>query len=430
MSRRGNRPSPEQQDLVGTRVVLDVGEIAHGGHCVARTEQGQVVFVRHALPGEQVEAVVTEGGSTSRFLRADAVEVHRASPDRRRAPCRYAGPGGCGGCDLQHATPEAQLELKRDVLVGQLRRLAHLEPPVEMRALPDGDGPAGLRWRTRVEFTTDRSGVPGLRRHRSHEVVPVQDCLIATEAVVEAVAPGTPREHGVRGVDVVDPAGSPAVAVELGERGRVLGQEPTVEERTASPEGDPLPVRLGARGFWQVHPAAVPTYVQHVLAETAPRPGERVWDLFSGSGAFTVPLALAVGPTGEVLAVEGHEPAVDACAAALEEHAPGTPADLLVGDVAESLAQWDGGVPDLVVLDPPRAGAGRAVMQAVHDSGASRVAYVACDPAALARDLGTAVEIGWDVVRVVGFDAFPNTHHVEAIATLRRPGAPGDGAAV
>ena len=176
---------------------------------------------------------------------------------------------------------------------------------------------------------------------------------------------------------------------------------------------------LGARGFWQAHPAAVPTYVQHVLAELDPRPGERVWDLFSGSGAFTVPLALAVGATGEVLAVEGSEPAVDACAAALEEHAPHTVADLVVGDVAEALARWEGGA-DLVVLDPPRTGAGRAVVEAVAASGASRIAYVACDPAALGRDLGHARQAGLEVERVVGFDAFGTTHHLEAIATLRR----------
>lgn len=419
MSRR-NRTSPESQDLVGTSAVVEVGEFAHGGHCVARTAEGQVVFVRHALPGEQVRLTVTEGGSTSRFLRADAVEVLRAAPGRREAPCRWAGPGGCGGCDLQHATPGTQLQLKAHVLSEQLRRLAGLELPVEVRPLAVPGVAPGTRWRTRVEFATDPEGVPGLRAHRSHDVLPVDDCLIATSGVVGAAGLGTPRPRGVRAVDAVDPALSEPVAVELGHRGRVLGQEPEVTERTVAPDGRELSVRLGARGFWQAHPAAVPTFVEHVLAELAPQPGERAWDLFCGSGAFTVPLALAVGEAGAVLGVEGYEPAVDACAAALEEHAPGTPADLLVGDVARSLSGWEGEAPDLVVLDPPRAGAGRAVMEAVAASGASRIAYVACDPAALGRDLGTARTLGLQVEKVVGFDAFGNTHHVEAIATLRR----------
>ena len=106
---------------------------------------------------------------------------------------------------------------------------------------------------------------------------------------------GRPRGAGVTGIDVVAPAVGDAVVVELGHRGRVLGSEPVIQEQTVSPEGEPLAVHLGARGFWQAHPAAVPTYVQHVLAELDPRAGERVWDLFSGSGAFTVSLALAVG---------------------------------------------------------------------------------------------------------------------------------------
>lgn len=429
MPRRSNRLSPRQSDLAGTRAVVEVGELAHGGHCIARMEDGRVVFVRHALPGEQVEVEITEGGSDSRFLRGDAVAVRRPSADRREAPCRYAGPGGCGGCDLQHVVPAAQSELKRQVVADQLARLGGFDGaraprlPVELRTLAVDPPPAegqGLRWRTRVEFATDRQGVPGLRRHRSHEVVPVHDCLVATPAVVAAARLGESRNPGVAGVDAVGPALSEAVAVELDARGRVLGAEPVVTERTVAPDGRELPVRLGARGFWQAHPAAVPAYVQHVLAELAPQPSERAWDLYSGSGAFTLPLARAVGRTGEVLAVEGFEPAVDACAAALEEHAADTPVDLLVGDVAQCLAAWDGQDPDLVVLDPPRAGAGRAVLQAVAASGASRIAYVACDPAALARDLGTARELGLVVARVVAFDAFPNSHHVEAIATLRR----------
>lgn len=430
MSRRTNRPSPRQRDLVGTRAEVVVGEFVHGGHCVARMDDGRVVFVRHALPGERVEVQVTEGGSDSRFLRADAVRVVEASDDRREAPCRWSGPGGCGGCDLQHVQPAAQARLKQQVVADQLARLGGFDGttaprvPVEMRVLDVPGQEPGQRWRTRVEFALGADGVPGLRAHRSHRVVPVDDCLVATDAVVQAAALGEPRASaelaGVRGVDVVDPAASQPVAVELDARGRVLGDEARVTEQTVAPDGRSLEVQLGARGFWQAHVGAVPAYVQHVLDELAPQPGERVWDLFSGSGAFTVPLALAVGETGEVLAVEGYEPAVDACAAALERHAPDTPADLLVGDVAQSLASWTGGPPDLVVLDPPRAGAGREVMEQISRTPASRVAYVACDPAALGRDLGVARELGWNVERVVAFDAFGNSHHVEAIATLRR----------
>ncbi|SNC60527.1 23S rRNA m(5)U-1939 methyltransferase [Kytococcus aerolatus] len=426
MSSRASRPHARSSALVGAEAELEVGPVAHGGHCVARWEDGRVVFVRHALPGELVRVRVTGVGPRERHLFADAVEVLRAAEGRREAPCRYAGPGGCGGCDLQHAELPLQRELKAQVVREQLQRLAGIDLPVELRELPGPPGAApGERWRTRVEFALDPAGRPGLRRHRSREVIPVEDCRIATEEVVRIAAPGRPRpQQGLAALDAVGPAGSPAVAVPVDARGRVLGREPVITEATRGAAGESLPVRLGARGFWQAHRGAVAAYVDHVVAGLEPRPGEVVWDLYCGSGAFTVPLARAVGERGAVLGVEGYEPAVDACAAALEEHAPATPADLLVGDVGRMLAAWEdpeGRSADLVVLDPPRAGAGREVMAQVAASGARRVAYVACDPAALARDLGTARDLGMTVESVVGFDAFPNTHHVEAIALLGGP---------
>ena len=132
---------------VGELVELDVGPVAHGGHCVAR-DHGQVVFVRHALPDERVRARITDGRTDSRFLRADAVQVLRASPFRVTPPCPYAGPGRCGGCDWQHVTPEHTRELKAAVVSEQLRRLAGIERQVTVEPLPGRDD--GQRWRSRV----------------------------------------------------------------------------------------------------------------------------------------------------------------------------------------------------------------------------------------------------------------------------------------
>src|SRR5947209_1094225 len=133
----------------GTRIEVEVGPVAHGGHCVARAE-GRVVFVRHALPGERVVVEVTEdkGGS---FCRADAVEVLEPSPDRVEPPCPVARPGGCGGCDWQHASAEAQRSLKAAVVAEQLQRLAGLDVAVEVEALPGGLG----EWRTRLRMVVD-----------------------------------------------------------------------------------------------------------------------------------------------------------------------------------------------------------------------------------------------------------------------------------
>ncbi len=152
---------------------LSLGEAAHGGWCVARPPDEPVVFVRHGLPGERVRVRITD--VTAKFARADAVEILTAAPDRVEPPCPHARPGGCGGCDWQHATLPAQRALKGAVVAQQLRRLAGIERAVTVEAL-DGDG---LGWRTRVQFAVGADGVAGLRGHRSHDVVDVGECLIA-----------------------------------------------------------------------------------------------------------------------------------------------------------------------------------------------------------------------------------------------------------
>lgn len=400
------------RSLVGTEAVLDVGPVAHGGHCVARLD-GRVVFVRHAIPGERVLVRVTEGDEESRFLRADAVEVKAASPDRVTPSCPYAGPGRCGGCDFQHVTPAHQRQLKAAVVREQFQRLARLDldelfPGFEVEPLPGR--PDGLRWRTRVEFAAGDDGRLGLRQHRSHDVVVLDDCLIADERVIASRVLAR-SWLGHDGVDVVA-ADAPArpVFVTLPERGRT----PTVRQRVEVP-GWSGEFRVSARGFWQVHPSAAPAFVEHVLTILSPRPGEGCLDLYAGVGLFALALADAVGPAGSVLAVEGFRPAVvDGLANAADrpqvEFRHGR-----VDQVMHAVVRRHGRS-DLVVLDPPRTGAGRSVVEDVVATGPRAVAYVACDPAALARDTAYLHEAGYRLTSVRAFDAFPMTHHVECIA--------------
>ena len=146
----------------GQVVRVTATDVAHGGWCVARPEDGPVVFVRHALPGETVMARITE--VTSRLARAEAVDIVTPSPDRVEPPCPHARPGGCGGCDWQHATLPAQREVKAAVIRQQLRRLAGLDREVTVEALPGDEGPgdgkpdAGLGWRTRVQYAVGPDG--------------------------------------------------------------------------------------------------------------------------------------------------------------------------------------------------------------------------------------------------------------------------------
>jgi tRNA/tmRNA/rRNA uracil-C5-methylase (TrmA/RlmC/RlmD family) len=365
--------------------------------------------VRHALPGERVRIVVTEGDDDSRFLRGDAVEVLSASPSRVEPPCPYAGPGRCGGCDFQHASLDGQRALKADVVREQFSRLAQLDVDVVVEPLPGDED--GLRWRSRVEFAVDDAGRAGLRRHRSHEVVPLDDCLIADRRIVDSGVLET-IWTGCEGVDAVA-ADDPAEAVLVPLPG---GREPNVVQRVVTPawSGE---FRIGARGFWQVHPGAAPTFVAHVLASLAPEPGERVLDLYAGAGLFAAALADAVGPSGSVLAVEGHRSAVvdgmrNTASRPQVEWRHGRVDRVVRPLVRQSLHA------DLVVLDPPRTGAGRDVSRDLAALQPRRIAYVACDPAALARDVAYLRSAGYELDSLRAFDAFPMTHHVECIAVL------------
>ncbi|MGV9535057.1 class I SAM-dependent RNA methyltransferase [Streptosporangium sandarakinum] len=410
-------------------IELTVGPVAHGGWCVARHD-GRVVFVRHALPGERVMAEVTE--ETTRFLRADAVEILQPSPDRVTPPCPFAGPGLCGGCDWQHASLDAQRLLKTEVVAEQLRRLAGIEWKGVVEEVPGA--PDGLGWRTRVQFAVDRDGVPGLRRHRSHDVQPVDLCLIAHPEVenvgvevmnwrnasaVEVIASGTGDQAVVitprprRTVAVPDLDRSVAVLVDEGRgRTRAVHGRGHVVERVGDRD-----FQVTGSGFWQIHPGAAAALRDAVMEFAVPRPGEWALDLYCGVGLFAAALAEAVGEEGAVFGVESDAAAVRDAQRNLRDLPQ---ARFARGRVEDALDRFDIERADIVVVDPPRAGLGREVVEHVTDLDASRVVYVSCDPATLARDLAWFADHRYTLADLRAFDAFPMTHHVESVALLVR----------
>ena len=425
----GVGPAPSAL-VPGARVVVRTERVAHGGHVVARHD-GRVVFVRHALPGETVEVVITDLGRKGAFLRADVVRVVDASPDRVDPPCRHAGV--CGGCDWQHASLEAQRRLKAEVLREQLERLGGvtevdgvpLADAVTVSAVP-GDR-VGLAWRSRVRYAVDAEGRPGFRRHRSHVVEAVTSCPLVTAAVddvgvtrrtwsgsseIEVVA----SSHGERAV-MVEPSGR-ASGRELatlpldvsvpGQRGRTW-----VREEAGGREW-----RVAADGFWQVHPGAADALVDAVRSALVPRPGERLLDLYAGVGLFAGCLADDVGITGSVDAVEA---SVGACRDARRNLHDLPHVRIHQAPVERWLASGAVTRADLVVLDPPRSGAGTDVIDRVLALAPRAIAYVACDPASLGRDVGHARSRGWRVGSVRGLDLFPMTQHLEAVALLLPP---------
>jgi tRNA/tmRNA/rRNA uracil-C5-methylase (TrmA/RlmC/RlmD family) len=381
-SRRPREREARGASRVGARYEVEVGPVAHGGHCVARVptdEPGRdrVIFVRHALPGERVVVEVTEGSDGDRFWRGDAVSVVTASADRVPAPCPYAGPGACGGCDFQHVGLAAQRSLKTTVVREQLQRLARLDLDVVVEEVPPS-----LLWRTRMRYVALPEGRRGLHVHRSDEVVAVDDCLI-------------------------DAAGDPSR--------RLSGVETPETVATAYGSHD---FAVAPDGFWQSHVEAPRVLVETVLGMLRPHPGERVLDLFAGVGLFAAFLADAVGPTGRVVAVEGSR---GACQDARTNLPPGVRVEH--GPVERVLASSYDEPFDLVVLDPPREGARRHVVEQIVDRAPRAVAYVACDPAALARDLATFAELGYPLRELRAFDLFPMTHHVECVALLEKTGS-------
>lgn len=420
--------SPTADDV--SLVELEIGPVAHGGHCVARLD-GRVVFVRHALPGERVLVRLTAAEPGNKFWRGDAVEILEPSTDRVPAAWPAAGAAGVGGGELSHVRLEAQRAWKHAVIAEQFARLAKMTPEFTVEAAPGDDERGGLGWRTRIELVADESGRAGMRGHRSHEVVPLEDMPLATPAVAALCSqmevfsrkwrPGTVIEVVApdSGADPVILAGG--IPWRNGRFDKRPNARRTVTE-SVTVAGNQYDFRIAADGFWQVHREAPALLANTVLDSVGEIGDATVLDLFSGSGLFTVPLAQATGRVGRVIAVEGDARAVKSARRALHGVEQ---VELHMGDVARTLREAGHGAiggADVAVLDPPRAGAGRRVVEQIAALAPQRVVYVACDPAALARDVAffAETEPGYELSSLRAFDLFPHTHHVECVVVLEK----------
>lgn len=407
-------------DWVGTTIELDVTNIAHGGVSVARHE-GRVVFVADAIPGERVLARVSSDSKKS-FWRAETVAVLDPSPHRQahvwdaaaldRDPANRAG-----GAEFGHITLAHQRELKRQVIAGSLARMARVDRDVQVEALPGDDERSGTGWRTRVRLHVDESGRPGPFASRSHRVISVTSLPLATDALA-AAAPLGHNFAGFDSVDVLDPSTG-------GVRLIVGTQKPQViTEKVGERE-----FRLADSGFWQVHRAAAVTLtaaVQGAIDAQLFDPQAANLDLYGGVGLLAAAVADRFGPTTRITTVESDATATDFAAENLSEWLgaraeTGRVERWLASHVASATATERGRLArGTVVLDPPRSGAGREVVEAVASGAPAQVVYVACDPVAFARDTALFAELGYSLEALRAFDLFPNTHHVEAVGTFRR----------
>ncbi|HEX4443468.1 MAG TPA: TRAM domain-containing protein [Galbitalea sp.] len=397
----------------GTELELEVTNVAHGGIGVARHD-GRVVFVSDAIPGETVLARITEDSKKS-FWRADTVRV--LTPSEFRQPHIWSAASidrdpsdRAGGAEFGHIRIEHQRELKRQVLADALKRMAHIDTGIRVEPLPGNEN--GTGWRTRVRLQVDESGRVGPYAARSHRVIPVTDLPLATAAVAEA-APLRESFPGEEHIDVLEPSTGGARLI-VGRAKPIV-----IRERVGDRE-----FRLDDGGFWQVHAQAAATLtaaVQDAIDDALFDPRAHNLDLYGGVGLLAAAVGDRFGKTVRITSVESDARAT--------EHAGENLADWL-GARAETarVERWvralaasgDRLTSASIILDPPRAGAGREVVEALADLRPAQLVYVACDPVALARDIGLFAERGYELDALRAFDLFPNTHHVEAVARLVR----------
>jgi len=359
-----------------------------------------------------VRVRVTE--ATSKFARGEALEVLEASPERVAPQCYYARPGGCGGCDFQHASLAAQLSWKGALVGEHLRRIAGVTRDIEVITLSQD-----THIRTRLRCAVDENGALALRQARSNDVVTIASCQVADRRFSDAFE--TPwhyaEEVELRAIGDGQPF---ALVRRITDRGTLFelttlfGEplEPSTHSRVAV---DGHYFDVSPRSFWQSHRDAPETLLRSVLEFADVAAGDHVVDLFSGVGLFSVPLAKRVGPGGKVVAVEASPYAVrDA---------------RTNGDGLRQLRvrEWsvtprainDAVAPgDVVVLDPPRSGLAKGVCDALIRRAPRRLVYVSCDAATFARDLALLAAGGYHLRDLRVFDLFPMTEHVELVAVL------------
>jgi len=391
-----NIRTDESSLKVGDRITVEIGPIAHGGHFIAR-HKGQVVFVRYGITGE--EAVVEITSTSSKLARGDAIEILKPSKDRVVPPCKYAVPGGCGGCDFQHIEISAQLELKRSVIREQFSRLGRIE--MDLDVLP-AEPTNGLHWRTRMDFAISKNGKPGLYSARSKEVTEIDQCLIAVEAINDPAM----FSRSWKGDDRLEVAVSSSGEKNVSRGGRSISGPTQLHEVVGEHTYEISPT-----SFWQSHSAAPKTLTKLVMDLMALRPGDQACDLYGGVGLFTAPMAEDVGDIGKVHLIESSHRATQDALKMFEKSK-----NVVVhsGRVEQKLPLINR--VDVILLDPPRTGAGDMVVKQMIAKKPRTIVYVSCDPASLARDARALEEGGYHLNHIVGFDLFPMTQHVECVA--------------
>jgi 23S rRNA (uracil1939-C5)-methyltransferase len=405
-----------------TFVVIPTAYV-YGGETIARLPDGRAVFIPYSIPGEKIEIRLVE--DKERFARAEIVKIIEASPQRIDARCSHFQE--CGGCHYQHLSYQQQLDLKADVLRDQLQRLGKIEDPPVDSTVPS---PTPWRYRNQIQFQISPQGKLGFNRHRSHQIVPIQECylpdpvinLIWPEVAADPV-PGMDRitirsgEEGEDALLILESSDPQPVefsldltisAVHQGPGGDLIlaGDDFTIQEIFE------FPFVVSAGSFFQVNNGAAERLVSLVLDSLPLNQEQTVLDLYCGVGLFSLFLAQEVD---RVIGVEASPDAAQDFLYNLRDFENVELYDLPVEEVLPYLKLE----PDVILLDPPRAGISPEVLDDVVRLQPEWVGYISCDPATLGRDVQRFARQGYVLENSIPVDMFPQTYHIESVNILR-----------
>jgi tRNA/tmRNA/rRNA uracil-C5-methylase (TrmA/RlmC/RlmD family) len=386
---------------IGDRIEVTIEKVAHGGHFIAR-HNGAVIFVRYAISGEVCTVELTSIGKS--FNRADVVSVKTPSDFRVINPCKFSGPDGCGGCDFQHISEEYQRTLKSQVITEQFARIAKMDITVDVEKISEA-----TKWRTRAIATTDSDGKLGFYKSRSNTVIPVTDCLICIDEIGISELSQKDLKADYRVEVSASNTGERTIALASAgakEKARITQGPAVLHEKVLNKV-----LEVSHESFWQSHKMAPEVLTKAVMDFGNFRKGEHVLDLYGGVGLFTAAIVEVVGENGHVDLIEGSKSATGDASRNFALHSN---VKVITGDVAKHLPRISSA--DVIVLDPPREGAGKEVVAQIARMRPRAIIYVACDPAALARDSAYLADHSFSLVNIRAFDLFPMTHHIECVA--------------
>jgi 23S rRNA (uracil1939-C5)-methyltransferase len=399
-------------------IELHPHDMAHGGEAVARHD-GKAYFIPGAMPGEVVEATVVEDKGS--WARTALVEVLVPSPERRTPPCPYAE--DCGGCQWQFASDDAQRRWKRDTVIGQLEHIGKIVDPVVHDTAAPG---SALNYRNRMDFRVVE-GMPALFRARSNDLVPLGSCMLMVDELQDTYArlgdlsgvekltlrAGTRTDKRIAVIEgeVPDQIADWNAAV-VHKKGNTL--TPLIGDRVFTEIVDGVVFEIPADGFFQNNTEGADTLVGLVRDVLEVDKTETLLDGYCGVGLF----GATVGrDAARVIGIESTPGAVKYARSNMT--AAGVEHNIIAGSFTKDVDKLDE-YWDVAVVDPPRKGLGKNGVEAVTAAMPRRIAYVACDPASLARDARMLETYGYEFIEATPVDMFPQTYHIEIVARFDR----------